>query len=86
MFKVIIHKKAAKVLETLSKSQKSQIISELENMQSDPFTGDVKPLKPLKGLFRRRVGDHRIIFAVNFQEGEVIIFKIGQRENVYENM
>lgn len=63
-----------------------QIISELEEMQNDPFDGDVKPLRPIKGLFRKRVGDTRIIFAVNFQQGEVVVLKIGHRENIYEKM
>jgi mRNA-degrading endonuclease RelE of RelBE toxin-antitoxin system len=86
MFKVIVHKRAAHELETLSKLNRQQILNELEEMRVDPFSGDVKPLKPLKGLFRKRIGDCRIIFAVNFQEEEVVVFKIGRRESVYEGI
>jgi mRNA-degrading endonuclease RelE of RelBE toxin-antitoxin system len=55
-------------------------------MGSDPFVGDVKPLRPVKGLFRRRVGEYRIIFTVNFESGEVVIFSVGRRESVYEKI
>lgn len=55
-------------------------------MSVDPFEGDVKPLKGIIGVFRRRVGNYRIAFSVNFRENEVIILKIGKREKFYEEL
>lgn len=55
-------------------------------MRSDPFVGDIKPLRPVKALFRRRIGDYRIVFTVNFEAEEVVVFDVGRRENVYENV
>jgi mRNA-degrading endonuclease RelE of RelBE toxin-antitoxin system len=54
-------------------------------MEMDPFLGDVKPIKKdsVKGLFRRRVGDYRIAFTVDFQKDEVAILRVAQRENFY---
>jgi len=55
-------------------------------MADDPFEGDVKPLKGLSGVFRKRVGDYRIAFSVNFAENEVLIIKIEKREKFYEEL
>jgi mRNA interferase RelE/StbE len=55
-------------------------------MANDPFEGDVKPLAGLSGVFRKRVGDYRIAFSVNFAENEVLIIKIGKREKFYEEL
>jgi mRNA-degrading endonuclease RelE of RelBE toxin-antitoxin system len=52
-------------------------------MSTDPFSGDVKPIRNVRGLFRRRVGDYRIAFTINFEKGEVIILKASRRGKFY---
>jgi mRNA-degrading endonuclease RelE of RelBE toxin-antitoxin system len=52
-------------------------------MATDPFSGDVKPIKGVRSLLRRRVGDYRISFTVNFEKGEVVVLKVGRRESFY---
>jgi len=53
-------------------------------MATDPFGGDVKPIKGVKGLLRCRVGDYRISFTVNFQKSEVVVLKVGRREAILD--
>jgi mRNA-degrading endonuclease RelE of RelBE toxin-antitoxin system len=55
-------------------------------MVNDPFDGDVKPLKGVAGVFRRRVGDYRIAFSVNFDQNEVLVLKVGRRGKFYNDM
>ena len=55
-------------------------------MESDPFAGDIKTLKGLKGVFRRRVGDYHVAFTVNFERDGVIILRVGHRSKFYERM
>jgi len=55
-------------------------------LEVDPFKGDVKPIKGLKGVFRLRVGDYRIAFTVNFKENEVAILKIAKRKTFYRKL
>jgi mRNA-degrading endonuclease RelE of RelBE toxin-antitoxin system len=52
-------------------------------MELDPFGGDVRPIKGVQGVFRRRVGDYRMSFTVNFELGEVAILRIGHRSKFY---
>ncbi|MEM2865168.1 MAG: type II toxin-antitoxin system RelE/ParE family toxin [Candidatus Bathyarchaeia archaeon] len=65
LFKVILHRKAVKELDNLSPKDRSGIVEALKEMETDPFIGDVKPVKGLRGAFRRRAGDYRIIYTVN---------------------
>lgn len=53
---------------------------------ADPFDGDVKPIKGMRGVFRRRVGDYRVSFTVNFETEEVAILRIGHRSKFYEGL
>lgn len=55
-------------------------------MKNNPFDGDVKALAGHTGVFRRRVGNYRIAFSVNFNEDEVPILKIGKRDKFYDDM
>lgn len=83
---VKINKKALKELNSLPSDIRSKILDICKSMSADPFEGDVKPLTGITGVFRRRVGDYRIAFTVNFEENEVLILKIGKREKFYEEL
>jgi mRNA-degrading endonuclease RelE of RelBE toxin-antitoxin system len=80
---VLLHKKALKEIDALPIDDKNRILNSLREMATDPFSGDVKPIKGVKGLLRRRVGDFRISFTVNFEKSEVAVLKVGRRESFY---
>jgi mRNA interferase RelE/StbE len=86
MFKVILHKKALKEIDSFPGKDRKRILASLHEMELDPFNGNIKPLKPLRALFRKRIGDYRVIFIANFERSEVIILKIDKRENIYEKL
>lgn len=83
VFSVLIHRRALKEIDGLPTEDKQRILNAIREIASDPFGGDVKPIKNVKGLFRRRVGDFRIAFTVNFEKNEVVILKVGRREKFY---
>lgn len=82
-FQVLIHKKALKEIDGLPIDDKNRILNSLREMAIDPFIGDVKPIKGVRGLLRRRVGDYRISFTVNFEKSEIVVLKVGRRESFY---
>ena len=84
VFKVLIHKRALKELKEIPEPHQTKIRVAIEEMAEDPFSGDVKPIKGLKGVFRRRVGRYRISFTIDFEKGVVVILKVGIRERFYE--
>ena len=82
-FQVLIHKKALKEINSLPIADKNRLLDSLREMAIDPFSGDVKPIKGVRGLLRRRVGDYRISYTVNFEKSEVAVLKVGRRESFY---
>jgi mRNA interferase RelE/StbE len=53
----------------------------MESMTEDPFQGDVKALqgKEWSGMFRRRIGNYRVLFSVNHAKKLVVVHQISIR-------
>ncbi|MBD2277351.1 MULTISPECIES: type II toxin-antitoxin system RelE/ParE family toxin [Nostocales] len=64
----------------------SQLLYFVEEQAIIPFTElDIKKMKgDWEGFYRLRIGKIRIVFTVNTQSGEVEIFTIGTRGDVYK--
>ena len=64
----------------------SQLLLFVEEQAIIPFTElDIKKMKgDWEGFYRLRIGKIRIVFTVNTQSGEVEIFTIGTRADVYK--
>ena len=58
---------AVKALKKLPRDRQAQIERAIDEMETDPLAGDVKPLKGLewKYRYRKRVGPYRIIFTLD---------------------
>jgi mRNA-degrading endonuclease RelE of RelBE toxin-antitoxin system len=65
-------------LRKLPKSIQKRVARMLTQMESDPFQGDVKALhgEDWKGVFRRRIGDYRLLFATNHETGAVSVLRV----------
>jgi mRNA interferase RelE/StbE len=50
-----------------------------------PHVSGAKPLRgDLHGSYRIRTGDYRIVFTASADEQQVTIWKIGNRQSIYE--
>ncbi|MGH9604264.1 MAG: type II toxin-antitoxin system RelE family toxin [Terracidiphilus sp.] len=69
---------AAKELKKLPRDRQAQIERAIDEMESDPMTGDVIPLKgpEWKDRFRKRVGSYRIVFVLDRKARTVAISAI----------
>jgi mRNA-degrading endonuclease RelE of RelBE toxin-antitoxin system len=47
MFKVLVHRKARREIASLPEGDRIRLLTATKEMGSDPFVGDVKPLRPL---------------------------------------
>jgi mRNA interferase RelE/StbE len=47
---------------------------------------NVKPLEGDENLFRKRVGDYRIVFSVENEQLIILIIKLSSRGDVYKNL
>lgn len=57
-----------------------------EEQKIIPFTElDIKKMKgDWEGFYRLRVGKNRVIFTVNFNSNDIIIYAIGTRSDIYK--
>lgn len=52
-----------------------------EEMMTDPLSGDIKFLKGTNGKIRRRLGDWRVIFALNPEHHLIIVVELTRRSS-----
>ncbi len=52
-FRLIIHRKALEELKSLPTEDRERLLDSLFKMEEKPFIGDVKPVRGLKGVFRK---------------------------------
>lgn len=83
MYKLIISPRAKKELKKLKDSHKIAIVSVLDEIKEDPFSG--KSLtRELTGRFSFRVGVYRIIYKINKKDSIIDVLSAGHRGKVYE--
>ena len=73
-----------KYFDCLDRSTQKRIQAKLDAIAGFPY--DIRLSKPLVGVEKRtaRVGDYRIIFAV--QEKELIVYDLGPRGQIYRRL
>jgi len=82
MFEIVLSNQAAKFIKKADKILAKKLIQKLESLKIDPVGHDSKRITG-KDLFRARVGDHRILYAVRYKENKILVEKIDHRERVY---
>lgn len=86
MYKILIEKKAAKLLSKLD-SKTYRIVSNAIKKLSHFHEAKNLDIKPLKGKFenmvRLRVGSRRVLFTVNELKKEIKIWIIENRGDIY---
>jgi len=75
---------ARKELEALSDSLIERLVRKMEGLAATPRPSGCKNLRGFKDLWRIRVGDYRIVYAIDDDDGTVSVTRIAHRKNVYE--
>jgi mRNA interferase RelE/StbE len=84
MFKVLVSKSASRELRALPAQVIGRIVAALQKLETDPRPSGSKKLKGGGDVWRIRVGDYRIIYAIEDILRIIDIRKIGHRKDVYE--
>ncbi len=75
LWRVVLAGPAQKSLEYIPARDRARIRTAIDEMEIDPFSGDIKHLKG-QGLLRRRVGSWRIFYRLERVESLVWIVAI----------
>lgn len=83
MFKVVISKRAARIIKTFPKRYQNSARIVLRELRDDPFLG--KPLsRELKGRFSIKLGNYRIIYLINSENQLISVIDAGHRSYIYD--
>lgn len=84
MFEVQIAAEAREQIASLPLAIQARTQAIVDRLWHWPIVSGVKPLRgPLKGLYRIRTGDYRVIFRVNAASRRIVVLRVADRRDVY---
>ncbi len=70
---------AKKQIKKIPNLDLEKIESVIDDMASNPFFGDIQKLKNESNVWRRRVGNYRIIYEITIEVKKIFIYEIKRR-------
>jgi mRNA interferase RelE/StbE len=81
---VLWHEHALEDLKEFDRQTVGKIVSRIKDYLSQDPEKLGKPLKGvLKGLYRYRIGDYRIMYSIDRRDSQISILYIGRRKDIY---
>ena len=85
MYEVRLSRRARRYYERVDADTARRLGRCFEALSKDPYGGgDIKPLKGMKGVYRFRVGDLRVIYEVEVDKRVVKVYSILPRGEAYK--
>lgn len=85
-WQVVIHRKAEKILKRLDGDTLERIRRSIRGLAIDPRPVGVKKLTGHDNLYRVRVGDWRILYAIEDDRLIVLVLEISTRGGAYRDL
>lgn len=82
-YRVIIARSARKELESLDRATAHRIVGTLERLRGEPRPVGARKLRGAADLWRVRVGDYRLIYAIDDTQQTVDIRVVRHRKDAY---
>lgn len=82
-YQVALARSARKELERLGQSLRTRVLQRIEALASDPRPGGCQKLQGADDLWRIRIGDYRVIYAIDDSRRLVDVSTIRHRSDVY---
>ena len=83
-YQLILSKAALRALRALPITVNRRISEAIDGLKDEPRPPGCKKLRAMEDLWRIRVGDYRVIYAVDDTVRVVDIRRIGHRGDIYE--
>ena len=85
MFEIKLDKQPEHFLSKCEDKLFDRISNKLEVLKQNPVPHDAKRVMGYElPTFRIRIGKHRALYRVNYEEKRIIVVKIDKREKVYD--
>jgi len=83
LFKIRFHKKVFKDLDNLPENEVERIAKQIETLKTNPFPPGFKKLSGKDGIYRIRQGNYRVVYSVDQEEKDIIVWAVRHRKDVY---
>lgn len=84
LYSLSIKPSAGKELEAIgAKADRQRIIVRIQALASDPRPRGSEKLAGYADRYRVRQGNYRVVYLIDDEAGQVIIYKIGYRRDIY---
>ena len=80
---VLLHPKAAQTIDKLGEPMRARIRKRLAELKEAPKSKGTR-LRHTE-FWRLRIGDHRAIYEIKVENGQVIVLYVGHRRDVYDD-
>ena len=85
-YKVFITKDVLKFLKSVDKNITERILNKIKQLENfREYHLDIVPIYGEENTYRLRIGKYRVLFYVNEDKKEIIVFKIDVRGRIYKN-
>jgi len=87
MFKVMFSSRSKKEFDNIEEKYRNKIAQIFKILSFDPIPAKLFDIKKLEGVddtFRIRLGRMRIVYTIIWQNKDILVSKLGMRENVYD--
>ena len=78
-WKVKITNKASKQMRRIPKKDANRLLFILEGLTSNPYQGNIEKIKGEDNVWRRRVGNYRILYEIKPKQRQINVFRIRRR-------
>jgi mRNA interferase RelE/StbE len=85
-WQILIHRKAEKILKRLNGETLERIRRAIRSLANAPRPVGVKKLAGYENLYRVRVGDWRIIYAIEEDRLIILVLEISPRGGAYRDL
>jgi mRNA interferase RelE/StbE len=85
-YRIEITRDAVRALAKLDKPVRRRIQHAIDHLQDDPRPPGAVALRGLRGAYRIRVGDYRVIYSVDDGELMVLVVDLGHRREIYRDL
>lgn len=82
-YAIVFARSARKELEALDEPLATRVLRRIEKLENDPRPGGVRKLRGTSGLWRFRVGDYRVLYAIHDDRTLVDVIAIRHRSDAY---
>ena len=84
-YNIVFKPSVEKDLRSLPKSVIARVLRQIEVLRKNPFPRQSVKLAGAEQLYRIRVGDYRVVYAVDKEDKEIMVHYIRHRREVYRS-